>query len=104
MGRARQKVYEVTLPEASTEKAIAELARRGTTLDAFIRMKLKILIAGTKFYGLNDTYTFGKCRGERVEDVIRADPEYVAWCLREVDGFGLDPEALELLQDMDVDL
>ena len=93
----------IELPAALYEQACYDLARRGTTLDEYVRLKLKGMTARKWFYGLKDTFTFGKYRGETVENVIRGDPEYCIWALKTVDGFDLHPEALELLTDMGVD-
>lgn len=49
-------------------------------------------------YKPDDTLTFGKHEGEKLEDVIVDDPTYVAWCCDEIDGFELDEEAAQLLE------
>lgn len=106
MSRGRSAVTDVSvqLPTKLFQQALAVLERRGTTLDDYVRLKLKGLLRPEKFYSVGDRYEFGKYRDEQVGVVINTDPEYVAWCLREVEGFGLDPEALNYLSTMDVDL
>lgn len=31
--------------------------------------------------GLQDEFTFGKHRGQQLEDVIEDDPGYIEWCV-----------------------
>lgn len=46
--------------------------------------------------GIDDIFTFGKHKGEQLEDVIEDDPEYVEWlCQEEIVNF--DDEAYELI-------
>ena len=47
---------------------------------------------------VNDVLTFGKHSGEALDEVIVEDPEYIAWCVDEVEGFELDVEAMNLLE------
>lgn len=50
-----------------------------------------------KILGLQDTFTFGKHKGEMVEDVIHDDGSYITWCLEnEVCEF--DEEAMKLAE------
>lgn len=97
-------LLQVYIPDHLVEQAQQILDERGTDFSSFIRMQLKTLTKHSRFYGLADRYTFGKYDGEYMEAVIRTDPDYVAWCLRTVAGFGLTPEALEVLSQMGVDL
>lgn len=46
--------------------------------------------------GLEDTFTFGKHKGDQLEDVIQDDPDYIAW-LAEDGVVDFDEETLELL-------
>ena len=50
-------------------------------------------------YSLNDELPFGKHKGELVEDVVYLDPEYLDWCVENVEGFELDDEAFMMLQN-----
>lgn len=46
--------------------------------------------------GLEDEFTFGKHKGEQLEDVIHDDPQYIEWLIMEgVADF--DDEACELI-------
>jgi hypothetical protein len=45
---------------------------------------------------LSDTCRTPKYRGQLWEDVIRGDPEYVGWLIRNLDGFELDNAAYEV--------
>lgn len=103
MAKARNCITSVELPKALFEKASAILLARGTTLDDFVRLQLLRLTKNEKFYGVGDQICFGKYRDETVATIIRGDPEYMVWCLQNVAGFGLTPEALDLLQSTGVD-
>lgn len=97
-------VLSVQVSRALLTKAEKILGDRGTTVDTWIRLQLKRFVKNVKFYGLTDKITFGKYRDELMETIIRTDPEYVAWLIREVEGFALEVEAFNLLSIMDVDL
>ncbi len=43
---------------------------------------------------LTDKMTFGKYRGDTVQEVIDNAPSYIEWALDEVNGFELDDEAM----------
>lgn len=103
MGKAKENSVTVILPQALYRKALAILENRGTTFDDFVRLSLRRLVKNEKFYGLGDKFTFGKFEHETIEMVIRTEPTYLVWCLKNVDGFALTIEALELLTTMDVD-
>lgn len=45
---------------------------------------------------LEDVFTFGKHKGNQLEDVIDDDPGYIEWCV-ENDVVNFDEEALELI-------
>lgn len=47
-------------------------------------------------YKWGDEFTFGKYRGEAVDDIIRRDPDYVSWGLNN-DVITLDEELKALL-------
>lgn len=51
-----------------------------------------------KVYGLNDRLTFGKHKDKLVKMIIRNDPEYILWCLENIDGFELDVDAEDALE------
>jgi len=50
-----------------------------------------------KILGVQDTFPFGKHKGEMVEDVIHDDGSYITWCL-ENEVFELDEEAMKLAE------
>lgn len=45
---------------------------------------------------LDDLFTFGKHKGDQLEDVIYDDPDYIAWCCENGVVF-FDDDALELI-------
>jgi hypothetical protein len=46
-----------------------------------------------KPYGLRIRVDFGKHKGKLIRDIIEEDPDYIAWCLDNIDGFVLDEDA-----------
>lgn len=44
-------------------------------------------------YTLTDCLTFGKYRGRSIQDVLQKEPQYIQWCLQNVEGFKLDKAA-----------
>ena len=52
---------------------------------------------GKKAMGLDDEFTFGKHKGETLEEVIDSAPSYVFWCLENIDTFRITEEAREYL-------
>lgn len=43
--------------------------------------------------GLNTRLCFGKHEGKLISTVIREDPQYILWCLENIDDFRLDWKA-----------
>jgi hypothetical protein len=80
------------------------LRERGTTIEAFLTFQLRGLTRKAKVYHLREQLTFGKYEGEFLEDIIRTEPGYITWCLRNLVNFVIDPIALELLSQMGEDL
>lgn len=50
-----------------------------------------------KVYGVQDVFTFGKYKGNTVEDVIHDDYGYIVWCLDNLEWFKVDEYVYELL-------
>lgn len=50
-------------------------------------------------YGLYQSLQFGKYKGEQVQDIIEKDPDYIRWCLDNIDWFGLTKEAKAVLHE-----
>jgi hypothetical protein len=48
--------------------------------------------------GLNIILSFGKYEGQTIKDVIRVDPDYILWCIDNIEWFELDEEAEEELE------
>lgn len=51
-----------------------------------------------KMYNLKTRLDFGKYKGDTVDDVITNDPQYLEWCLENVDGFCLTKSAKHELE------
>ncbi len=50
-------------------------------------------------YQLSTVLKFGKWKGYTIEQLINRDPNYLHWCIANVDGFELDNKAYKLLPD-----
>ncbi len=51
----------------------------------------------TKVRGLQSVLTFGTYAGDTVVEVIKDAPDYIEWCIDNVEGFELDEEATDAL-------
>ena len=54
-------------------------------------------------FSLNDRITFGKYKpvdeeGKLIKWIIQNDPEYILWCLENIEWFELDTDAEEMLE------
>lgn len=73
---------------------------RGLTSEQMFRVMLRSFTRRKVFFTLQDELNFGKYNGLNVEEVIRADPRYVNWLLRESNWFRLAPGAQGLLEEL----
>ncbi len=53
--------------------------------------------------GFLDTFTFGRYKGMRVQDVLEEDPDYILWVGKSIDYFPLETAVLMAAQ-MDTEL
>lgn len=44
---------------------------------------------------INDTFTFGKYKGQTLKTVLAEHGSYVGWCMENVSGFDIEPEDLK---------
>jgi hypothetical protein len=58
--------------------------------------------------GINNVLEFGKHKGETIKDIMRTDPNYIHWALRNIPTFKLNRNALLLLpsevEDLDLNV
>lgn len=95
---------EIKVDGKLLKKVNTILAERGSNLEEWLRLQMKTLVKHSRLYNIDDPISFGKYDGETIRTIIKADPDYITWCLRTVAGFTISPAALELLSDMGVDL
>lgn len=55
----------------------------------------------THIYSLTDCLTFGKFRGRSIQYVLQKEPQYIQWCLLNVQGFKLDKAAWSYATSID---
>lgn len=51
-----------------------------------------------KFYTLNTKFTFGKFTGKTLEEVLKIQPDYIDWCLINLDHYCLPEYAIEQIK------
>ncbi len=51
-----------------------------------------------KLYTPNSVLNFGKYRGEALIDIARRDPDYINWCLENLDHFVIDDGTVDVLK------
>jgi len=94
------RLLSVRLPEQLMNNLDAVLTSRGITATDLVRIAVKAVLRQTKYYDLQDPLQFGRYYGETLETVARANPSYVDWCLRNIEGFCVSEAALDLLRSL----
>jgi hypothetical protein len=51
-----------------------------------------------KTYQLHSVLKFGQYKGESINEVIKTDPEYIVWCLKNLKHFMISPEVIEKIR------
>lgn len=88
----------IELPLALARSLRRTSQQRGVDLSTFVRVALANLNRRSMLHDLETPFAFGKYRDEATENVIRCDPSYVQWCLRNMERFELSSGALALLE------
>lgn len=52
-----------------------------------------------KTFTIDDIITFGRYKGEYISDIIKDDPNYLAWCIDSIDWFDVDAYLEELIYE-----
>ena len=73
---------------------------RGLELETYLSMYLRIMLRSKNNLTLTDVMPFGKFSGEIVEDVVRAEPTYIAWLISQGGKTSFDPSVIALCDDM----
>lgn len=84
---------------ASTELFAEICDRRGIEPSVMFEIMCRHFAVKEFLFGLQDNMPFGKYKGLRIEDIIRADPSYIRWLCGESDKFDLSKAAWEFLLD-----
>ncbi len=53
-----------------------------------------------KFYELDTPFTFGKYRGQNLENIFVNDPSYVDWCIKKLDHFIVEEDIYDELVEL----
>ena len=104
--RVKTVTITITLAEDVYKEVMQLCEERNLTFDAYAQVILRGARKNPLLFKLDSRMTFGKYKGERVEDVIKADPAYIMWASSKVESFTLDEEASAFLvghEDEDAD-
>lgn len=55
---------------------------------------MRTRIQAYRFTSLSDKFTFGAYNGQSLADVIDVNPEYLEWCVQEIDRFLIEDSAM----------
>ena len=64
---------------------------------------MKKLINNSTLFELTSKLTFGRYKGKILRNIIKKDPDYIAWCFDNIKWFDLHTEADEFLQQNLID-
>lgn len=95
------KKIKIEIDERLYDLLVEKLSVRGGDLGDYIEMHLRSLARQKIVLHLKDKMNFGKYYGEKVEDLVRMDPGYMAWALTSERGstaFGSD--VFRLMEDL----
>lgn len=56
-----------------------------------------------KIYAEDDFLDFGKYKGMTIKEVIDDDPEYLVWCLDNVNFFDVSENVLQLIENAQIE-
>jgi hypothetical protein len=90
----------VRLPSAVVRSLKKSAEQRGIEVSDFIRLGLVGLSRKSKYMDIDTIFRFGKYSGETLGIVVKIDPSYVYWCMKNLEGFILSTEAEGLLLEI----
>lgn len=97
----RKSTITISLETKLYNTLKVKFAERGTDLETFIRLQLRAVSKTTLILKLKDDLPFGKYAGEKIEDIVRADPSYMNWVITTNKNPGqFHEEILELLEEI----
>lgn len=98
------KVYlKVEVPQKLALEVEQLLLTKGLSLDDTVRLYLRAMVTSSernKALGLDSEMPFGKYKGELIEVVLRAEPNYVSSLVSNGKSIKFQPEVLELLKEI----
>lgn len=102
---SRTRTLKVKIPEDLARDLDHILGEQKLTLDEVATIYLRAMVNTSKSrrtLGLDDVVQFGRHKGTPLGLLIRAEPDYVQYCLANVRSFSISPEAMELLGKTEV--
>lgn len=98
---AKKKEEAIYLPINIIQRAREKLETdRGLKLETYISMYLRVMLRNKNILNLQDEMPFGKFSGEIVENVVRAEPDYIAWLIAQGGKTNFSPEVIQLCAEM----
>jgi hypothetical protein len=96
----KEEELSVRLSSAVIRSLKRSAEQRGIEVSDFIRLGLIGLSRKSKYMDVDTIFSFGKYYGETLGIVVKVDPSYVYWCMKNLEGFILSTEAEGLLLEI----
>lgn len=85
--KKRSRSIATTVPvrvnRTLAERAAQEVEQYSGTLEGLVEIQLKSYLNVRVKLGLHDEFNFGKYQGVKVMEVLRNDPDYMIWLVKE---------------------
>lgn len=101
--KVKNVTKEIVIPQTLWDELEPLLKVRDLELSDVVRLYARQLVLSSKKgrpMGLEDKFNFGKFKDETLELALKVEPDYIVWLIQNKDGFNLQPEALQLLEDL----
>ena len=95
------RVFTIELPQDIAKRLDTMAESRGVDVSTLVRVSLHNLSRRSSYYDLDTRLGFGKYADENMEMVIRCDPSYISWCLKNLEKMQLSERALALPEKME---
>jgi len=103
MPRKRSKELLVEIPRNLYEEVNKLATDRDITVGDIVRLYFRTLVTANKskaVIDLKDEMPFGKFQGETLEIIIKAEPKYVLWMIKNNERFEIAPDAMKLMEEI----
>lgn len=98
--KEKHKIYRLKLPEALALVFEGKLEEIEATAQVFFQVQVRGFLRQGATFDVKDVITFGKYEGEVLEDVIKVNPGYVKWMIRNTTNFKVTMAAAQFLNQI----